>query len=261
MLQLDPNDSDRMTGTVSDGGFIADLIANRGVFDGQQQIAPLAGLYTLFIAGNEDSSVAPGGDSVGTVRVDKTTKVLLSGSLADGTKISQTTVASKAGDWPLYVALYGGEGAILGWLTFAGAPPEIIRGNVSWIKPSGQRAKFYPAGFVLNTTASGFHYNPPAPRNNVLTLTDAVFMISGGDLSQDVSEQIRFGPMNRVMDLNGHKLNIIFASSTGTFSGRAINPETQKPISFNGVVLQGLNSGTGYFLGTSQSGNITLTAP
>jgi hypothetical protein len=70
MLQLDPSDSDKITGTVSDGDFTADLTANRAVFDGRQQTAPQEGVL-MFIAGSDDSSVAPGGDSVATVQATR----------------------------------------------------------------------------------------------------------------------------------------------------------------------------------------------
>jgi plastocyanin len=258
VLQLDPNDGDRMSGSVSDGVFTAPLAANRAVFDGRQQAAPEAGLYTLSIAGSDDSSLAPGGSSVGTVRVDKAGKIRLAGSLADGTPISQSSVVSKSGDWPFYIALYGGQGSMLGWLSFTGATPEDIGGSVAWIKPGIPKARFYPAGFLLNTTAAGFAYNPPAAGTAILTSSNVVLRLHGGNLTQDMSEQMRLGPRNQVTDVNGRKLNVTFVPSTGTFRGRVTNPDTQKPVSFNGVVLEGLNLATGYFLGTNQTGKVTL---
>ena len=188
-LQLGPDDSDIITGTVSGGDVTANLIADRAVFDGRQQTAPQAGLYTLVIAGSADSSAAPGGDSVGTVRVDNKGNVRLAGTLADGTKFSQAAGLSKAGDWPLYVGLYSGQGSLVGWLAFGVSDTEDISGNVTWTKPGMAKSKFYPAGFVLNTAAAGFHYDRPTAGNNVLGLTDA-----GTDLERGRPGGRRFRP-------------------------------------------------------------------
>ena len=44
--------------------------------------------------------------------------ITLAGSLADGTAISQSSVVSQDGYWPLYVNLYGGKGSLWGWNYF-----------------------------------------------------------------------------------------------------------------------------------------------
>jgi hypothetical protein len=43
------------------------------------------------------------------------------------------------------------------------------------------------------------------------------------------------------------------------FHGSVINPETGKPITVNGIVLQNQNFGAGFFLGTNQSGSVLLS--
>jgi hypothetical protein len=48
-------------------------------------------------------------------------------------------------------------------------------------------------------------------------------------------------------------------TSSGLFHGSVINPETGKPITVNGIVLQNQNFGAGFFLGTNQSGSVLLS--
>jgi hypothetical protein len=55
-----------------------------------------------------------------------------------------------------------------------------------------------------------------------------------------------------------HSLSLYFSASTGLFTGRAKEPATGKLISFNGAVLQNMNTGRGFFLGKSQSGEVQI---
>src|SRR5262249_41022631 len=64
-LQVDATDADLLTGTVSDGTWTADLIADRGVFDGKRSLSPDAGQYTILIPGDFTSTDTPGGDGAG----------------------------------------------------------------------------------------------------------------------------------------------------------------------------------------------------
>lgn len=127
---------DEMTGTVSDGKWTAELFGDAVVFDGEANVAPQAGQYTLVIPGNAGSTGEPVGKGTATVSVDKAGRILLAGTLADGTRITQSGSLSRNGQWPLYLALCNGQGSVLGWMTFTHAPEFDLQGNLSWIKPS-----------------------------------------------------------------------------------------------------------------------------
>ena len=117
-LQVDAADNNRITGTVGDGTWLADLHADITPF-GKSNHTPLAGKFTLLISGPGDGSAAtPQGDGYGSLIVNPLGGVLLSGVLADGTRLTQTANLVGRGQWPLYVSLYGGKGQILGWLIF-----------------------------------------------------------------------------------------------------------------------------------------------
>ena len=94
------------------------MLADRLVFSKSQHPTSRAGNYSLIIPGDAQDNSSPGGDGYGTVKVDASGAILFNGSLADGSKVSQSSALSKQGIWPLYASLYGGQGAIISWLQF-----------------------------------------------------------------------------------------------------------------------------------------------
>ena len=258
-LQLDPSNTDRITGIFTDGISVLNLVAARAAFDGRTRIAPQAGLYTMTIPGAQGTNSLPGGISYATFTVDTAGKIKLLGSLSDSTKIAQATAISKNGDWPFYVALYGGQGAIFGWLSFQTTQTNDLSGQIFWGKTNVPSSKFYPS-FNFATTASGFRYHPPAPGQNVLGFANGTLELSGGDLPQPIINHISIGANNRVTNLSSNLLTLTFKSTTGSFSGKVTRPGSAQSVSFGGVVAPAMNTGFGYFLGTTQSGPVILEA-
>jgi hypothetical protein len=113
----------------------------------------------------------------------------------------------------------------------------------------------------LETRATGFRYHAPAAGGAVLNLANGSLALSGGDLPQAITNRIAIGANNRVTNLSSNRLTLTFKTTTGTFTGRVVDPATAKTISFNGVALPELNLGLGYFLGTAQSGEALLGPP
>ena len=248
--------TDRITGSVSGLGWVAELAGDRAVFDGHTVVAPQAGKkYTLVVPGNYDSASDPGGDSYGTVSVSGAGKVLLTGLLADGTKISQSATVSKYGQWPVYVTLYGNQGSMVSWLAFSNTASGDLSGDVAWVKPPSS-AKYYPAGFAYETTAAGSIYNPPQVGLPALSLADAELVLSGGSPLENISKPLAL-TQNQVSILSD-KLRLTLTPSTGLFRGSVTDPLGAKPLQFAGVVLQKQALGAGYFLGAAQSGRVLL---
>lgn len=259
VLQMDG--TDQVIGTVTDGTWVAQLWADRAVFDGKLNIAPQQGTYTMYFAGDYGAASDPAGDGWGTVKVDGAGRLRFAASLADGTKITQAATVAGDGTWPLYVSLYGGQGSIQGWIAFNYSSSDDIGADaLSWINP-GTNAKYYPGGFATVTSSRGSRYAPPARGTTVLGLAGADVVLDGGDVAQSINDQILIGTNSRVTDLSGNKLSLIFSLSTGTFSGRMINPGTGKPLSFSGVILPKYDIGRGYFLDGGLSGEVQLLPP
>jgi hypothetical protein len=241
-----------LTGTISDGTWTADLMADAVVYS-KANPAPQAGKYTVLIPGSENASTQPGGDGFGAVTVSDEGNVTFSGMLGDGTTITSTSIVSSEGQWPLYVSLYGGQGSILGWLSFT--TDGGIGGQTGWFKLPQATAKLYPGGFTNGAEAMGsaYRYNNDLP---ILNFTAGQLSLLNGDLAQSIINQISLGPDAQAT--NQSDGNLIFTTASGLFKGSVINPETGNPITINGVVLQNQNFGAGFFLGASESGEVLL---
>jgi hypothetical protein len=257
-LDLGTNGLERIVGTVSDGFWSADLLANRSVFNAATKPAPWAGLYTIIIPGTNDPALGPGGDSYGTVRVDANGNVKLSGKLADNTTLTQKAPLSKNGEWPLYLSLYSKKGSLFSWVQFdTNFPAAGLNGVLDWFKPTVTKG-IYAAGFTNQSSLIGSSYIPPATKTNrVVTLADGTIIVSGADLSGTLTNFVTLAQDNKVTTTNAG-LSLTFTLSSGLFKGSFIHPTTAKKTSFAGALLQTNNSGSGFFLESNDSGRVSL---
>ncbi len=251
-LQLGVTNGDLIIGTVSDGAWTANLAAAPEVYS-KANPAPQAGKYTLLIPGSENASAQPGGNGFGSVTVGRLGGVSFNGFLGDGTPVTAATTVCSQGLWPFYASLYGGRGAILGWLSFTN---DGISGGVNWFKLPQATAKLYPGGFTNGTEVVGSIYQ----HTNGLPLlgfTNGMFSFNAGNLAQGVTNQVSFGAAIQAASPSTNQLT--FENSSGLFNASVINPQTGKLISVKGIVLQNQNLGAGFFLGTNESGSVLLT--
>ena len=253
--------SDTLSGSVSNGSWLATLNGDRAVFT-KTNPCTHAGKYTFLLPGLPGNDFVPGGMSYGTVSIDSNGVATLKGYLADKTSAAQKTQLSKDGEWPLYVSLYSGKGSLLSWLSFTNAPTNDFSGDLSWIKPPST-AKYYRDGFALQPTLVGARYTPPVGTNKILHLTTGELTLSGGNLAQDYTNTFDFGPSSKVTNTGSNQMTATFTTSSGLFKG-SLTPTNAgaRAIAFTGAVLQKGTNAFGHFLGTNQSGNVRLqTAP
>lgn len=256
------NGTDRITGLVSEetssnSVWSVDLVADRAVF-GSTNPAPLMGKYTMVIPSDTNSTNGPFGDGYGTVSVSSKGGVSFSGALADGTKVTQKTSLSKIGQWPLYVPLHKGKGALVSWVTFdTNAPTTDFSGVLNWFKQP-QSVKYFSGGFTNETVIAGSLFVKPASTNWVINVTNAVVAFTNGNLSADFTNTVAIDAKGKVINESTNKLNLSASKSSGTFSGSATPPAGGKTVSFKGAVLQKQTNGFGFFLGTNASGRVSL---
>lgn len=259
ILQLDlTNGTDRVTGSVSGGPWVAALAGDRAIYEARTEPAPEAGSYTMTLAGAYGSTNEPAGDSHGSLRVSKSGAISFTATLADGTKVTQGVSVSKNRQWPLYASLYDGREVLWSWLTFTNA--SDLGGAVAWVKLP-VRTQYYRAGFSLAGEVLGARYFPRGDGTNVLGLTvstNLTLTLEGGGLARGITNRIALTANNGVAPLSGPKLSLAFMPSTGAFNGSVVDPATSKPVSFGGVLLQGLGSGSGFFMGSKGSGEVRL---
>jgi len=248
-------DDNRLTGTVGDGSWLADLVANRAIFNARTNPAPFSGKYTLILPGSSDGNPQnPQGDGYGMVSVNQAGQVRFVGALADGTKVAQAATISQDGSWPFYFAPYHGQGEILGWLGFNDRTP--IGGQMHWNKIPNSRDTYYANGFNLNPTATGSVYQPPLKNAAILNFSDGLLMLTGESLDGAVVNYVTVNANYRVINLSSNRVTLVLNPSTGLFRGTLINPADRKSIAVSGALLQQQNAGWGYFLRQNQSGRV-----
>jgi hypothetical protein len=250
--------TDQITGTISDGIWTASVLADRAALHPLDDPAIQAGRYTLILPGNDAAAATePGGDSFGTVTVDARGNVKFSGTLADGTKVSQRAPLSKNGWWPLFVPLYGGGGSVLSWVIFLDSSEASFTGVATWIKSARPGAVIYPGGFTVQRDFSGSSYRPPTnATERVLALLSGAVGFSAGNLTMPFENEVVLGEGNRVANLGANDLTLSIARASGLFSGSVTPPGATRSVSFRGALHQKQNYGSGFFLGADQSGRV-----
>ncbi|NOS71123.1 MAG: hypothetical protein HOP33_14480 [Verrucomicrobia bacterium] len=252
-LQVDLTGGDNIRGGVSDGDFWSDLQADRQVFNKSLNPTQLAGKYTVLIPGTTNG---PAGDCFGTVTVDLSGGIRFNGTLADGTKVTQMTTLSKDGYWPLYLNLYRGGGALIGWVEFENNSDSDFDGSLVWLKTGGLVTPSYPAGFTNEVEAVGSRYVAPLPGTRALNLTDGVLSFSGGNLGAPFSAIFGLTANNLVIGEPGLVMNIV--TPQGLFKGTVNNGSSGGLLGFQGALLQKANRGGGFFLRNNLSGGVKL---
>jgi hypothetical protein len=255
-LQLDLTGGNQIKGSVTDNHWVAELLADRL---STAKAGKATRTYVLRIPGSTDGASSPGGDGLGSVSINGAGSLSWSSSLADGTKVTQKTTISSRGMWPLYASLYGGQGCMVGWINVA---TNTLDGGLVWVKgagATGSAAKSYSQGFTNRIQAAGMSYVKPAAGGGVLDWAGSAGEISFSSSSSPAwTNSIRLELNNRVTDLNNNKLKLTIMSSSGLFSGSIMNPDTGKPMQFQGALYQDWKVGLGYFLDSSESGKVLL---
>ena len=255
--------TDQVFGTLTDGSWTAVLSGDRAQFNARNP-APYAGNYTMILPGHDGDTSVPTGDSYGSVRITSAGVALFSGSLADGTKVSQIAPISKEGLWPFYSGLYANKGSLLGWVTVANAPADQpdLSGLVSWIKPPVPTSRYYSSGFTTESMATGSLYaKPGSPSTPIVALETNLVTFTGGDLSADFSNQFTLGLNSKAINVSINRMTLSFSLATGTFKGTVADPNTGAVMRFGGAVLQKFNTGSGSLMGGVQSSRALLGVP
>lgn len=248
-LQLSPTNN-LLTGTVSDGDWTAQLVADLAVYS-RTNPAPQAGKYTLVIPPSASGSNEPAGNGFGAVTVSDLGTVTFSGTLGDGTPVATSGVVAD-GLWPLYLPLYGGKGAIFGWLTFTN--DTSFGGQVAWFKQP-EANKPYPAGFTNSPDVFGsaYHYTNGMA---LVSFSNGTLSLTNGGLAESIVSQLLVTRDNEATNASGDKLT--FTTATGLFKGSVKNPATGKPVTVAGALLQNDNIGAGLFMGDNETGDVLL---
>jgi ELWxxDGT repeat protein len=257
-LQLDLTGRDEVSGALVESNWSAGLVGDRSPYDGKTAKAPQAGTYKVMVKGAGDAALAPAGYGVGSATVDAKGAVSFSGTLADGTPVSQSSSLSKHGEWPLYVPLGKTNGLLLSWITITN---QCVWGtNLIWIKPQNLKDKLYRSGFELETEMIGARYIVPAAGKSPMNWTNGVAVLSGGNLTNTITLAITWNAKNQiqVIGANPNKLGLTFVPGTGLLNGSFQPPGATRTTQISAVVMPSGNWAAGFFLGTNQSGFVLI---
>ncbi len=260
LLLTQTGGTNQITGTVSDGVFTSQVLADLAGFNNQFR-CPFQGRFTFIIPPADPiDQTAPQGYGYGTLRVSKVGNVKLHGVLGDGTKISASGPASLIGTWPFYNALYQKKGVSLGQIDFTG--PNLVDATLDWLKPPIPTDRFYSGGFTISVPLTGAVYIPEKKGGPSVAGTNLV-TLGGGNLVSNLVKTVVVDAFGNVTVLapGADKLALFEVPSSGQFSGFFVNTAINKqPVLFNGVLVQTNQVGGGLFLGTNESGFVTITA-
>ncbi len=253
-LQLDLAGDGRINGQVTAAGWTAVLHADRLAANA------VKGNFTFVIPGDDvGSPSSPSGHGFGILNRKADGQVQWRGALGDGVSIPATQLSgiSDQGVWPLYYTPYGGAGLILGWIQFSTNHHDSdFDGETIWIKPgglTGKYAKYYPAGFTNQIEVVGSDYDPASVKSGA----GAVYL-AGGNLGTAQSSSFNMKSSLNVPKQGSDRFNLTITKPNGLFQGSrmtSVDPNTK----FQGVLLQKMGAGYGFFLGTNQSGQLWYT--
>jgi len=94
----------------------------------------------------------------------------------------------------------------------------------------------------------------------ILNLTNAVVLLSGGNLPLSYTNDIILGLNSKVTNFSPNTLTLSFTPASGLFKGTFKPAGSTRSVSLNGAVAQKATNAAGFFLGTNQSGSV-LIAP
>ena len=215
------------------------------------------------IPGSDNSAAQPSGDGFGALVVDGFGGVHFTGTLADGTKISQSVFLSPRAQWPFYASLYSGKGSILGWLRATNGTANDLSGQLTWFKPAQVGSRLYPLGFTNQTDIIGSSYSTSffasSSGSPILSFTNGgLLVLEGAGLTQNITNRVQIAPNNKVTNLDSNRLSLSFTTTSGLFRGSVLDPATRSTIPFSGVILQKQTNGLGFFLHSNQSGRVLV---
>jgi WD40 repeat protein len=262
-LQLPISDnSDQISGTISDGTTSANVSADRYVWNPVTRPAP-AGVYSVMIPGGSGSG-EPNGAGIGFATVNSSGLVFFSGNMSDWTPVACITYLAKNRSWPLFLR-GGGTDTLIGQVQIEDIPGQSdMDGNITWMRrPSNGR---FSAGFSMNTSflASSIITSPPPGINSLLippAANNVSVTIGGADTASDtVFDATLTGGNQLIPDSfgSGFGLQLSFHPN-GLVSGQFFHPDTAQLIGFAGIIFQKQHMAAGFWLrGPEMSGYITV---
>ncbi|HEU0008990.1 MAG TPA: peptidylprolyl isomerase [Verrucomicrobiae bacterium] len=258
------NRSDVCTGSISDGDslppsqffFLSEVNAYR-VRPGTTAVpSGYAGKHTFMIPGTNNAAL-PFGDTWGTATINYAGTISAKGTLADNTPFSFSGPVHTNGLLPFYTAHNGGRSSVFGWVQFDDAGTnDDSHGQMYWFKKPPNPGKPYPNGFNYFPILTGSRYTSATSTYQVLGFSNAVVILSGGNLSLPSTNDVFLRTNNTVLNLDTNKLTFTIVKPSGQFIGTVTPINNARSIPFKGALLKRQDRGAGFFVSTNVTGQV-----
>ena len=228
----------------------------------------MPGLYNVPLLTSAESSAFPQGSGYLSTSLNAKGQLRYVGSLADGTRITGSAMLGEDGSLALHHMLYANTGSAQGTLSVVNDLPGVTAA-LDWFKstqPEKSTTRSYRAGFPAHElNGVGLRYTAPTSGALLLDLPPTSFNarldFSDGGLFIPFSQYFTLAAKNLAQFPTGsdnpHQLKFTVNAKTGLLTGKGkamdIDPENpplnrQRPGSFSGLVIPGLDRAEGYFL-------------
>ena len=105
------------------------------------------------------------------------------------------------------------------------APNALLSAEgLHWTRPT-QPKQPYATGFTNDWLTIGSPYPLPVT-GGVLDMTEGITVLAGGNLSQNITNDIRLEIDNKITNLSSNALKITITSAKGSFKGTVTAPAT-----------------------------------
>ncbi|HVZ16412.1 MAG TPA: hypothetical protein VG897_04800 [Terriglobales bacterium] len=255
-LKLGAANGEPISGTVTDSAhsFVALLEADQAGYSKSSPVAAKKLTFAIWPAATTNA-----GYGFGTLKQDTAGNVQWAATLADGTKVSQSTTVAKSGFWPMYASLYSGSGSIINWMQFNSGWGTDMGTNIFWFKPA-TRTKALTGAFAGQMIVRGWNYAAPVSGGSALGFTSGNLVLNNGTGSPR-TYALSVDSRGRVTSAKTNKLSLTITASTGLFQGSTLDPASRKPVSFQGVLVNGGTNGLGVFFGNNNTSGTATFSP
>lgn len=236
------------------GPVVASMTGDLDVFDGKNSLCPYAGQYNISIGTND----AVQGLGFANVFIDASGNVKMTGELADGVGISQSTTISSNGWWPMFTAPYarGTFGSFMGWMQVTNIPQSSLHGVSYWFHPA-QRRGIFTDEFSRRQDVVGSLFIQPPPHVSIMDWSNGIGAIGGDDLPITFTSSLTWNSNNVInVALNDFTFQV---TPFGNIKGNLSRPVTHRRELLLGTILPKTNWAGGFFLDTNSSGFFTIT--
>ncbi|MCX8156496.1 MAG: PQQ-binding-like beta-propeller repeat protein [Verrucomicrobiae bacterium] len=201
------------------------------------------------------------GDGWLTLRLSPPHQLTLAGRLSDNTPLEGAFAVLEDGRCPIYLPLYGGRGALLGWCQVDINKPVPVTGQLVWFKAASPKDKLLPEGAAGQLVVCGQRVEPNRPGSQGLGAAQAVLTFMGGQLPEplgSILEQDERGRPRFALAAY-EKMELRMEAAPGMFEGAFVHPVTRKRTAFQGLYLPRLGWGSGFFISDETVGLVNLS--